>query len=190
MKEIWTLTVKTSLPEVCRDKSDFVTTTSAYENFEDARNTMRSVLKEYAFSKNEMFNGKGYISELAFYSDEAERIEKNEGIEDEDESDWLSSKKLNYMQELLHRIFEGKDVEEDVKGIKAFDMYLKTEISGQQISMVGFEEGPWNGYDPLIKTNMLDMTEEKDYYIYLDDMFGQDEASSELYIDLKKTILE
>ena len=52
MKEIWTLTVKTSLPEVCRDKSDFVTTTSAYENFEDARNTMRSVLKEYAFSKN------------------------------------------------------------------------------------------------------------------------------------------
>ena len=190
MKEIWTLIVKTSLPEVCRDKSDFVTTTFAYENFEDARNTMRSVLKEYAFSKNEMFNGKGYISELAFYSDEAERIEKNEGIEDEDESDWLSSKKLNYMQELLHRIFEGKDVEEDIKGITAFDMYLKTEISGQQISMVGFEEGPWNGYDPLIKTNMLDMTEEKDYYIYLDDMFGQDEASSELYIDLKKTVLE
>ena len=190
MKEIWTLTVKTSLPEVCRDKNDLVTTTSAYENFEDARNSMRSVLNDYAFSKNEMFNGKGYISELAFYADEAERIEKDEGIEDEYESDWLSSKKLNYMQELLLRIFEGKDVAEDIKKSTAFDMYLKIEISEQRISMIGFEEGPWNGYDPLIKTNMLDMTEEKDYYIYIDDMFGQDEASSELYIDLKKTVLE
>jgi len=51
--------------------------------------------------------------------------------------------------------------------------------------MYGYDDGPCNGYDPKIATNMFDMTEEKDYYLYVDDMFGQD-ASSELYIDLKK----
>ena len=36
---------------------------------------------------------------------------------------------------------------------------------------------------------MFDMTEEKNYYLYINDRFGQDDNSSELYIDLIKTNL-
>jgi hypothetical protein len=46
-------------------------------------------------------------------------------------------------------------------------------------------DGPINGYDPYIATNAFSMEEEKDYYIYIDDLLGQD-CSSELYIDLKQ----
>ena len=40
----------------------------------------------------------------------------------------------------------------------------------------------------LLVRNMLSMQEEKEYYLYLDDLFGDDTqyASAELQIDLKK----
>ena len=48
-----------------------------------------------------------------------------------------------------------------------------------------------NGYDPKIDTNLLYMQEEKNYYLYIDDMFRQCDwmkASSELYMDLTKEL--
>ena len=45
-------------------------------------------------------------------------------------------------------------------------------------------DGPINGCFPIIKTNMFSMEAPQHYYMYIDDAFGQDSASSELYIDL------
>lgn len=43
-----------------------------------------------------------------------------------------------------------------------------------------------NYIDADIAANIFSMQEEKDYFLYINDRFGQDDATSELYIDLKK----
>ena len=65
------------------------------------------------------------------------------------------------------------------------------KFRGGTIEFFATSEGHWNGYNPRLKTNMFSMKEPKDYYLYIDDAFGQGEdhfsyASSELYIDLRK----
>ena len=60
------------------------------------------------------------------------------------------------------------------------------------INMKGHCDGPINGICPRIKTNMFDMSEEKDYILYIDDLFGglwNQECSAELYIDLNKNTI-
>ena len=63
---------------------------------------------------------------------------------------------------------------------------IALKISDGGIHIFGCEDGPCNGYDPYIKPNIFDMSEEKDYYLYVEDMFGQDGWPYELYIDLKR----
>ena len=57
------------------------------------------------------------------------------------------------------------------------------------IKFYGDDDGPCNGYNPMLYTNVFDLTEEKDYFLYINDLFGQDDFTSELYIDLKKSVL-
>ena len=52
MKEIWTLIIKTSLPETCKDAGDIKTTVTSYEKFDDAKAAMQKELRQLAFSKN------------------------------------------------------------------------------------------------------------------------------------------
>ena len=66
------------------------------------------------------------------------------------------------------------------------DWFIAIESNPGNILIRGEDDGPCNGYDPYIKTNIFSMKEEKDYCLYIDDLFGQD-FSAELYIDLKKT---
>ena len=89
------------------------------------------------------------------------------------------------VQDILRNVFEGNDVAPFTEDLSYDDATIKATISGSELCIKGYHDGPINGYDPNIKTNMLNMSEEKDYYIHLDDMLGQ-EASSELYINLRK----
>jgi hypothetical protein len=41
MKEIWTLVIKTSLPETSKDASDIKTTVASYEKYDDAKAAMQ-----------------------------------------------------------------------------------------------------------------------------------------------------
>ena len=65
------------------------------------------------------------------------------------------------------------------------DGMIALNYDGESVLCYGSDDGPCNGYDPYIATNAFSMEEEKDYYICIDDLLGQ-EYSSELYIDLKK----
>ena len=67
MKELWVLSVRTSLPDECDTKADLKTTVSAFETFEKAKKAMRDTAKEFAFSKNTMFEADGRITALDKY---------------------------------------------------------------------------------------------------------------------------
>ena len=51
MKEIWVLSVRTSLPDECCSKGALKTTFSAFETFPEARKAMRETIKGFALVK-------------------------------------------------------------------------------------------------------------------------------------------
>jgi hypothetical protein len=67
MKKIWTLIIKTSLPNTAEDVTELVTTVDAFSDFETAKISLREKLKDFAFNKNSMFDGQGGIIELEDY---------------------------------------------------------------------------------------------------------------------------
>lgn len=181
MNEIWVVSVRTSLEEVCENYGDVY----AFDSFDKACEKVHSVIKEFAFSENSMFDGEGHISYLKRYIDDLEKF-------DDAADDFLTKSKLTEFQELLKNIFEGKSTSLDNID-RTFtvmnDGFICANVSADSLSIYGDCDGPINGYDPDIRTNMFDMNEEKDYYLYINDLLGQD-YSSELYIDLKKTTIE
>ena len=186
MKEIWTLIVKTSLPNTAEDVTELDTKVYTFESFENAKNVLRDKLKEYAFNKNSMFDGDGYISKLNEYQNDLEDEE-----EEEVDKYLLTSSKINKIQQAFLKVFQGEDTSLKLQRVKSCsDWMIGLDWDGETLKIYGDEEGPCNGYAPHIKTNMFDMNKEKNYCFYIDDMFGQDDNSSELYIDLIKTTLE
>ena len=186
MKKIWSLIIKTSLPNTAEDVTELVTTVDAFSDFETAKISLREKLKDFAFNKNSMFDGKGNLTYLNSYINGC--MDEDDEYEDEDV---LTQSKLNSVQDALKGIFAGKDEELKIEEIDYItDWMISLQIKRNSISLYGDAEGPCNGYNPHIKTNMFDMREENNYYLYIDDMFGQDDNSSELYIDLIKTTLE
>lgn len=180
MKKLWVLSIRTSLPDACIIKADLQTTFSAFETFEDAKKAMRDAIKSFAFSENTMFNGNGkiialekYIAEMGDYDDEE--------ISDDD----LTKDVLTKIHDAFFLIFNGEDTFLEIEEGEYTDYMISLNYDGKGINMWGNYDGPINGYDPYIATNAFSMEEEKDYYIYIDDMLGQD-YSSELYIDLKQ----
>ena len=186
MKNIWTLIIKTSLPNTAEDVTELATMVDAFSDFETAKISLREKLKDFAFNKNSMFDGKGNLTYLNSYINGC--MDEDDEYEDEDV---LTQSKLNSVQDALKGIFAGKDEELKIEEIDYItDWMISLQIKRNSISLYGDAEGPCNGYNPHIKTNMFDMREENNYYLYIDDMFGQDDNSSELYIDLIKTTLE
>ena len=179
MKEVWVLSVKTSLPDVCMNSNDLEANFMVFESFEKGREEFRKIVKEYAFSENAMFDGKGYISNLKRYADE---------MWSEDDFEHLEKKRIYNILEALSNAFDGKDFEFEMEA-EYTDWFIAIESNPGNILIRGEDDGPCNGYDPYIKTNIFSMKEEKDYCLYIDDLFGQD-FSAELYIDLKKTELK
>ncbi len=187
MKEVWTLKIRTSLPDICHSGDILKEETHVFDCFEKAKVTLRSRLKEFSFETNTMFDGNGnmtymkkYMEEVIEYDTEAEELEG-----------WLGGIIATKTLEIFSSIFRGEDVKTDfVPGIYENGM-VEIEFSEDAIAIRGTGDGPINGYMPKANTNLFSMNEEKDYYIYLDDMFGQwVEASSELYIDLTKVTVE
>lgn len=179
MKNTWVLSIRTSLPEVCESHGDLQTSYFAFSSFEEACTALRKVLKKYAFSENSMFDGKGniiylhkYIADLA-YDDDMDEY-----------GDFLSPKKLRAVERALKNIFKGNDIVPKIKEGFHTDYMIAYTYKDGEISFRGDDDGPCNGYSPVIKTNMFSLVEPSRYYLYIDDMFGQDSCTSELYIDL------
>ncbi len=180
MKELWVLSVRTSLPNEYCTKADLKTTFSAFETFEDARKAMRETIKDFAFSKNSMFDGNGRITALNEYMDDMYELDDDDCCED-----FLTREVLSKIQNSFYSIFNGENCVLDIYENEYQDGMLALNYNGKSVLCYGADDGPCNGYDPYIATNAFSMEEEKDYFIYIDDLLGQD-YSSELYIDLKK----
>ena len=82
MKEIWTLIIKTSLPNTAEDVTELVTTVDAFSDFETAKISLREKLKDFAFNKNSMFDGKGNLTYLNSYINGC--MDEDDEYEDED----------------------------------------------------------------------------------------------------------
>ena len=179
MKEVWVLSVKTSLPEVCMNSNDLETSFMVFESFEKGKEEFRKIVKEYAFSKNAMFDGEGNIIHFKNYADE---MMDEEFVDD---FECLDKKCIYNVLDTLCDAFNGKDFEFEMESEYTTDWFIAIESTPGNILIRGEDDGPCNGYDPYIKTNIFSMKEEKDYYLYIDDLFGQN-CSAELYIELKK----
>ncbi|MBR3969078.1 MAG: hypothetical protein IKJ93_05775 [Clostridia bacterium] len=183
MKEVWVLSIKTSLPEVCINSSGLECAYTVFESFEKGKKEFRKLIKEFAFSKNAMFDGEGYIIHMKKYADD---MMDEEFVDD---FECLDKNRLYNVMESLRNAFTGKDFAFEMESEFITDWFIAIESNLNNIHIHGEDDGPCNGVDPLIKTNIFSMNEEKDYFLYIDDMFGQD-YSAELYIDLKKAELK
>ena len=178
MKDTWVLSIKTSLPGTCCNARDLKTEIYAFDSFEEARAATRGVLKKLAFGEeNAMFDGNGNMIYLREYVDDA--------YDEEIDGEPSCKAVLEAFYALFLDVLAGKNVVPNIEKNYS-DGMIAYEYAGGMIDFCGEYDGPINGYDPIIKTNMFSMIEEKDYYLYLDDAFGQDDDTSELYIDLRK----
>lgn len=182
----WKLTIKTSLPNVCYGEEDLVTSTFTFDDFETARAALRTKLREFAFSHNEMFDGYGSMIHMEKYMD---MIKQEDEVIDDPLPGWFTGKIAVALLNIFSCIFEGKDVDMSIPCGRYFNADIEADFARDSITIRGTGEGIVNGYNPKIDTNLLYMQQEKDYYLYIDDMFGQWSCvSSELYIDLKKEL--
>ena len=188
MKEIWTLIIKTSLPEVCRCSDDLERVTlRSFDEFEKAKKALREELQRLVFSPNKMFDAQGNLIYLKRLFDDIDDIDAEE---DDQVAERLTRNKIRSIVQALRGIVKGEDKPLDLTPVACCsDWAMAVKITKDEINMYGHYEGPINGYDPRIETNMFDMTTPKNYYLYIDDMLGQT-CSSELYVDLVKTVVE
>ena len=183
MKNPWVLSIRTSLPEVCENAGELKTHVFTFESFEDARAALRKALKKYAFSKNSMFDGRGQIIHLRKYVYNL-TLDDVDGEHIDYYDDFLDPTNLDAMEDAIYKIFKGMDVVPKIKEGFYTDYTIAYTYENGEVSFRGDDDGPCNGYDPVLKTNMFSMEAPQHYYMYIDDAFGQDAASSELYIDL------
>lgn len=147
-----------------------------------AKDALREALKKLTFKKNEMFDGEGKITRLKQY------IDKTVDFKRESDDGILTKEVLNKVQNALCDVFAGKETMADIEEGIYTDYFVAFEYKEGVIRFYGDDDGPCNGYDPTLYTNMFDMTEEKDYFLYIEDAFGQD-VYYRCYVDLKKTEL-
>lgn len=156
----------------------------AFDSFEMAKTALREKIRELAFSQNAMFNGKGQITLLDKYISGMWVPEDDSDVDD----DILSKDRLTKIRDALTGAFSGHDTQLGIPDGDYTDWMIAVQVKGNSISFRGDDDGPINGYDPVLKTNIFSMEEPQDYYLYINDRFGQyDEATSELYVDLKRT---
>lgn len=187
MKEIWVLTIKTSLPKTCVSYDDLKMTVMAFDTYEKARVAFREKLKTLAFSQNAMFNKKGQITLLNHYISKSAISATEIGEIDETEEKYLSKERLMLIQRALTEAFTGHDTKIGLpNGYYTDACDLSVKVKSGSVRLYGDFEGPYNGVQPVIYTNVFSMVKEKNYYLYINDIFGQEDDSSELYMDLTK----
>ena len=184
MENIWVLSVRTSLPELGYTPADIEVTFKAYDTFEKGRDAMRDVIKNYVYNKNSMFDGEGNITYLKKYWEE---MWDEEYVDD---FGTLDKRRLGYVIESLQRAFAGENIEFEMESDSCTDWMIEIEAHPGSVRFYGVDDGPCNGYNPDIRTNIFSMEQEQDYYLYINDLLGQDDFSSELYIDLKKVTIQ
>ena len=162
MKEIWVLSIKTSLPDSCMVVSDIGTDFFAFESFASAKEALRKKLREFAFSKNEMFDGEGNMTQFRSYVDDSWAPDELDDVFEEA----LTRYELEEIYNGVKNIFEGKDYTLSELRERYDDGMIALYVQEDTVTIFGDCDGPINGVDPQFYTNMFDMSEEKDYFLY------------------------
>lgn len=187
MNRIWVLTIKTSLPKTCYSTAVLKTTVMAFDAYEKARTAFRKKVRAWAFTNNAMFNKKGQIKFLDHFISECtiSEAEPGESEAEDDDEKYLYKERLMQLQNALSEAFAGNDTKLGLpNGYYTNACDLSLWIKSGSIRLYGDFEGPFNGIEPVIYTNIFSMAKEKNYYLYINDAFGQEENSAELYMDL------
>ena len=189
--EHWILAIRTSLPNTCLNHKDLRSKCMYFDTFQKAKAALRKQLKDFAFSPNAMFNGEGHLIQLNRYIANSYEQAEPEEYEEFRDNGWLTGYRLATLQEALTQLFSGEDRQLPLFENGVYENgTLSLHVYGDRVHLNGWNDGIYHGYDPLVCTNMFNMVQEGDYYLYLDDMFGQDDCSAELYIDLKKAKMQ
>lgn len=180
MSNKWILSVQTSLPDFCLAKEDMTKTEQTFDSFEEGKAAFIETLKGYSFSENVMFDGNGSSKALDEYLDSQSWLAKEDP---EDYDEYLQYDTFKGFVDAISTALKGEET--DISELNAFIMDWQIEITrkGDTVFMHGVGGGPINGIKPYIKMNTFDWSEEKHYFLYFDDLLGQD-ASAELYMDL------
>ncbi|MBQ3202154.1 MAG: hypothetical protein IJB36_00755 [Clostridia bacterium] len=191
MNECWVLTIKTSLPNTCESYADMRTDCRVFDSFGKAKAALRETLKSLAFTRNAMFDGEGKMKYFESYIEDSWEDDEPEEDEEFRYNGCLTASRLRTLQAALTKVFAGEDISLPLlEDGDYMDGMLAMEVHTNSVQLMGWDDGPCNGYEPLIATNMFNMVKEGDYYLYLDDMFGKDDCSAELYVDLKKAEIQ
>lgn len=186
MRDVWVLSVRTSLPKVCLSAYDLELSVYAFDSFEKARDAARRIIKSYAFSRNKMFGGKGKLTNLEEFKEEMQSEADNPRLRKKPK--YLSREKMERVTDALLSVFRGEDcVPELAEGDCSDECYVGYRFEDGALRMYSEDDGGFGtDYDPILETNMFSMQAEGDYYLHIDPRFGQDEPTPELYIDLVK----
>lgn len=183
MKELWVLYERSNHDRGGEwDYQNYATNCRAFGDFETAKKAMQDLIKRYATEDNSMFDGEGNIKEFVdqvYYDDEEKDM-------------------FEYVGSLLKKLCLGELEKADIENTKGFfvtNYVFAAEIcvdNGVTLLMRGDDDGPCNGIDPYVHTNMFIMDDEtKDYFFYLKDQFNMDsDFISHLIVDLKKVTIE
>lgn len=176
----WSVLLRTSLPKVSKSGGDIKIELEVYDNFSEAKQAFLDIMKKYSLEDNAMFDGKGHIKNLENYFNEM--MEYLKESEEEELADL--PKAAEKIMKAFNDIMAGKNV--DINEIPYYNDYMiEVDTNNGYVVFNGSDDGPCNGYDPYIKTNIFNMDEEKEYCLHIDDLFGQD-WSAEFYLDLIK----
>ena len=180
----WVLSVRTSLPDVCNSPEDLKTSFWVFDNFEAGKTAFLQKLKEFAFSENEMFDRDGRIVML---SDHRDTLDENDtAIEGLMDPGHLGAHSVLNIESIIRNALLGNDVSLPSFPESSTNWWIAAEHDCETLTIRGDGDGPVNGCDPYISMNIFDLTIEKSLHFHVNDMFGQEEASSELYVDLIK----
>lgn len=185
--KIWTLVIKTSLPGACERIEDVKTTVEAFDCFEKARSALRSKLKSYAFSKNAMFDGDGRITSFSEYYKNM-NLYQSAG-EKHKTNGHLYPYIVKTIQDAMVNVFAGNDIALQQANGMYCDSLIEVNIDDNTLRVSANLSGPMDDCAPTLNTNIFSMEKERNYYLYIDDMFGQN-VSSMLSIDLIQTQIQ
>ena len=183
MKDVWVLSIK-ALFWTEPDYKQFRTMVYALDSFEEAKAKLKSKLYELAFSKNSMFDGNGNMIYFKNYLDNLPIDNINDYILKES---LLKKYKLSKIYDALIGIFAGKECDVSKLDLSYNDGFIAVDTDDGKLRIQGCDEDGCNGYDAFIVTDMYDMSKEKDYWLYVEDAFGQWGRCSRLNIDLLKS---
>ena len=161
-----------------------------YYVFDDFRTGRKKMLEEIARIRKEgkaMFDENGDLIYLNRYITKMEKSELNEEYLKSCDEESLLADKMKEARRLLRGVMNGVETNDTKLDGFFTDYSVGLQISGGYLIICGDDDGPSNGYDPDILTNMLTVTEEKNCYFHLRDNFGQNHDPSYVFLELKKS---